>query len=236
MSRRIRSMVDEIFSEMRMSAENLALRDELMDNALSRYEDAVAQGKGEEEALREVAESLEDVQGLLDEMNRMDAAAQQKDETQEEEAQEDRHIDLSGALGKAFSALEDFSQAVVPEAKKFAKEVDGATGGMLSRLGRAAKKGMRDAQKAAGAAIDRLSGEKGELIIDFDARKDEEKSVDVAPCEAEQEICAASADAAADEEAPIIKENGEIDEELLSRAVEEAVREAEKAQQGDEAQ
>ena len=53
MNKRIRSMVDEIFSEMKMTAENLALRDELMANAQARYEDSVAQGKSEEEAFVE---------------------------------------------------------------------------------------------------------------------------------------------------------------------------------------
>ena len=69
MSKRIRSMIDEIFSEMKMTVENLALRDELMANAQARYEDAVAQGKSEEEAFAEVAASLGDVQALLREMN-----------------------------------------------------------------------------------------------------------------------------------------------------------------------
>ena len=69
MSKRIRSMIDEIFSEMKMTAENLALRDELMANAQARYEDALAQGKSEEEAFKEVAASLGDVHALLSEMN-----------------------------------------------------------------------------------------------------------------------------------------------------------------------
>ena len=83
MNKRIRSMVDEIFSEMKMTAENLALRDELMANAQARYEDAVAQGKSEEEAFVEVAASLEDVCGLLEEMKRMDEQ-QSGDAPQEE--------------------------------------------------------------------------------------------------------------------------------------------------------
>ena len=45
MNKRIRSMIDDIFSEMKMSAENLALRDELMANAQARSEDSVAAGK-----------------------------------------------------------------------------------------------------------------------------------------------------------------------------------------------
>ena len=37
MSKRIRSMIDEIFSDMKMSAENLALRDELRKLECSAY-------------------------------------------------------------------------------------------------------------------------------------------------------------------------------------------------------
>ena len=68
MNKRIRSMIDEIFSEMKMTAENLALRDELMANAQARYEDVIAQGGTEEEAVAGVAASLEDVSELLREM------------------------------------------------------------------------------------------------------------------------------------------------------------------------
>jgi len=130
MSKRIRSMIDEIFSDMKMTAENLALRDELMDNALSRYEDTISQGKSEEEAFEEVASSLEDVQGLLEEMNRIDVQqqpAQAEEEVpelktgtepqEENEEEEFPRTDLGDALNKAFSALGDISQAIVPEAK-----------------------------------------------------------------------------------------------------------------------
>ena len=36
MNRHIRMMIDEIFCEMKMTAENLALRDELLSNAQDR--------------------------------------------------------------------------------------------------------------------------------------------------------------------------------------------------------
>ena len=42
MNKRIRSMIDAIFAEMKMTAENLALRDELMANAQARYEDMIS--------------------------------------------------------------------------------------------------------------------------------------------------------------------------------------------------
>ena len=77
-------------------------------------------------------------------------------------------------MGRAFSALGDFSQAIVPEAKKLYGQMDEATGGVLGKLGRAAKKGMRDAQKAASEAIDRLSKENGELVFDFGAKRNAE--------------------------------------------------------------
>ena len=186
MNKRIRSMIDEIFSEMKMTAENLALRDELMANAQARYEDSVAQGHSEEEAFAEVAASLGDVQSLLGEMNASSAqdtaeaaqdaaeaaqdaaeAAQDAAEAAQEVDGEPCKTDLGDALNKAFGALGDLGQSIMPQAKRLVRDVDDATGGMLREIGRAARKGMRDAQKAAGEAIDRMSGDKGELVFDF---------------------------------------------------------------------
>lgn len=274
MNKRIRSMVDEIFSQMKMTAENLALRDELMANAQARYEDSVAQGKSEEEAFVEVAASLEDVYGLLEEMKRMDEAPKAEpaeeavpelklgDEAEEEaEAQQEPQsapqTDLGDALNKAFTALGDFGQAIMPEAKKLYGQMDDATGGVLGKLGRAAKKGMRDAQKAAEEAIDRYAGEDGELVFDFGANKEaapqeteQEPQETAAPendleeamedARREAERAAREADGEADgedaqepeaesDEAPVQEPFGDgvPDEEAFSRAVDEMTREAE---------
>ena len=249
MSKRIRSMIDEIFSDMKMSAENLALRDELMANAIARYEDTMAQGRSEEEAFEEVASSLEDVQGLLEEMKRMDEQAssacdeeesipelktgtEEGNRTEPDKEKEDAtQRELSDALNKAFSAIGDFSQAIMPEAKKFAKEMDGMTGGMLGKIGRAAKKGVRGAQKAAGEALDKLSGDRGELVFDFGPKREEtaEESAEEAFEEVSEEASKEVAEEMAEEteEMPIIDENGEIDEAVLSKAVEDVTREAE---------
>ena len=170
MNKRVRSMIDEIFSDMKMTAENLALRDELLSNAQARYEDVLSQGKSEEEAFGEVAASLEDVYALLEEMN--GESAQEKKEAPKNGETAAAQKDLGDALNKAFTALGDFSQAIMPEAKKLYGQMDEATGGVLGKLGRVAKKGMRDAQKAAGEAIDRLSKENGELVFDFGANKE----------------------------------------------------------------
>lgn len=231
MNKRIRSMIDEVFSDMKMTAENLALRDELLANAQARFEDALAKD-GEEAAFAQVAESLEDIQGLLEEMKRMERepkAEKKKREiphlktgTEEEaqKAQDEAAVsDFGEALGKAFDALSDFSQAVAPEAKKLVRQMDDATGGMLGKLGRAAKKGVRSAQKAASEAIDRLSGDQGELVFDFGAKKSEDRPQEPV-CEEAQEIFGDIS------EEPIIDENGEIDEDALSRAVEQAERAA----------
>ena len=209
MSKRIRSMIDEIFSEMKMTVENLALRDELMANAQARYEDAVAQGKSEEEAFAEVAASLGDVQALLREMNaqpkekprvhvKIDNDDNDDDDDDEEEDEEDdddddddgdddgekedgagaqpeqpqKEVDLGEELNKAFSALGDLGRSFVPQAKKFVRQMDDATGGVILDIGRAVNKGMKDAQKAANEAIDRFSGEKGEITIDFGKHED----------------------------------------------------------------
>lgn len=178
MNKRIRSMIDEIFAEMKMTAENLALRDELLSNAQARYEDAMAQGRSEEEAFCEIAASLEDVYDLLEQMNGAPESCKEAEpaaHAQEAAGHDAQQTDLSGALNKAFTALGDFSQALKPEAKKLYGQMDEATGGVLGKLGRAAKKGMRDAQKVAGEAIDRLSKESGELVFDFGANREAKK-------------------------------------------------------------
>ena len=197
MSKRIRSMIDEIFSEMKMTAENLALRDELMANAQARYEDALAQGKSEEEAFAEVAASLGDVQALLREMNaqpeerphvHVQVDIDDNDDNDDDEDDDDdddddddgaqpqqpqqKEVDLGEELNKAFSALGDLGRSFVPQAKKFVRQMDDATGGVILDIGRAVNKGMKDAQKAANEAIDRFSGEKGEITIDFGKHED----------------------------------------------------------------
>ena len=251
MNKRIRSMVDEIFSEMKMTAENLALRDELMANAQARYEDSVAQGKSEEEAFVEVAASLEDVCGLLEEMKRMDeqqpsdapqeetvpelkTGTEEDEETADEDAGKDAgeapQTDLGDALNKAFTALGDFGQAIMPEARKLYGQMDDATGGVLGKLGRAARKGMRDAQKAAEEAIDKFAGEDGELVFDFGANKEAAPQETEQEKEEPQETDAPENDLEdAMEDAPAAEPfgDGEPDEEAFSKAVDEMTREAE---------
>ena len=194
MNKQIRRMIDEIFADMKMTADNLALRDELMANAQARFEDSVRAGKTEEEAFAEVAASLGDVQSLLREMNeKPEETAAQADETakaepdapKDEEAEADegkaedpdfevkteKTPDIGEALGKAFGALGDVGKQIVPQAQKLVKQVDDLTGGVIGGIGKAVGKGLSDAQKAAGKAIDRLSGDKGEIVIDFGEEK-----------------------------------------------------------------
>ena len=190
MNKQIRRMIDEIFADMKMTADNLALRDELMANAQARYEDSVRADKTEEEAFAEVAASLGDVQSLLREMNaeKPEEAADKAEQTAEtqtqassgEEAKADepdfevkteKTPDIGEALGKAFGALGDMGKQIVPQAQKLVKQVDDLTGGVIGGLGKAVGKGLSDAQKAAGKAIDKLSGDKGEIVIDFGEEK-----------------------------------------------------------------
>ena len=123
MNKQIRRMIDEIFADMKMTADNLALRDELMANAQARFEDSVRAGKTEEEAFAEVAASLGDVQSLLREMNAekpedsAEETAQTETQTQSDETAEGKKAgadepdfevktektpDIGEALGKAF--------------------------------------------------------------------------------------------------------------------------------------
>ena len=198
MDKKIRRLIDDIFSDMKMTADNLALRDELMANAQARYEDSVRQGKTEEEAFAEVAASLGDVQSLLKDMNAQGGEEEKVNPTEEipeekkteetEEPEEEARVnaeqrektqdapDLGEALGKAFGVLGDMGKQIVPQAQKLVKQVDGMTGGVIGGLGKVVGKGLSDAQKAAGKAIDKLSGDKGEIVIDFGGKKEEPKA------------------------------------------------------------
>ena len=193
MDKKIRRLIDDIFSDMKMTADNLALRDELMANAQARYEDSVRQGKTEEEAFAEVAASLGDVQSLLKDMNAQGGEEEKENPTEEipeekkteetEEPEEEARVnaeqrektqdapDLGEALGKAFGVLGDMGKQIVPQAQKLVKQVDGMTGGVIGGLGKVVGKGLSDAQKAAGKAIDKLSGDKGEIVVDFGEEK-----------------------------------------------------------------
>lgn len=188
MNKQIRRMIDEIFADMKMTADNLALRDELMANAQARFEDSVRAGKTEEEAFAEVAASLGDVQSLLRDMNAEkpeettekseekagEAPKDEKTEAADEpdfEVKTEKTPDIGEALGKAFGALGDVGRQIVPQAQKLARQVDDLTGGMIGGIGKAVGKGLSDAQKAAGKAIDKLSGDKGEIVIDFGGEK-----------------------------------------------------------------
>lgn len=200
MNKRIRSMIDGIFSEMKMSAENLALRDELLANAQARYEDVIAGGKSEEEAFAEVAASLEDVHDLLSEMNGGVAAepkaseipeapeAPEASETaQPQEEKKAAELDLGETLNKAFSALGSFGKSIMPQAKKLVRDMDEGTGGKLKDMGKAMNKGMKDAQKAAGDAIDKMSDMSGELVFDFGKREEPKKPAGKTPDELREE-------------------------------------------------
>ena len=200
MDKKIRRLIDDIFSDMKMTADNLALRDEMMANAQARYEDSVRQGKTEEEAFAEVAASLGDVQSLLKEMNAQDGGeqdvpnapeepkAEETEEPKDAEANTEKKAqdvpDLGEALGKAFGALGDMGKQIMPQAQKLVKQVDGMTGGVIGGIGKVVGKGLSDAQKAAGKAIDKLSGDKGEIVIDLGkiiVEPDEKKESPKAP-------------------------------------------------------
>ena len=200
MDKKIRRLIDDIFSDMKMTADNLALRDEMMANAQARYEDSVRQGKTEEEAFAEVAASLGDVQSLLKEMNAQDGGeqdvpnapeepkAEETEEPKDAEANTEKKAqdvpDLGEALGTAFGALGVTGKQIMPQAQKLVKQVDGMTGGVIGGIGKVVGKGLSDAQKAAGKAIDKLSGDKGEIVIDLGkiiVEPDEKKESPKAP-------------------------------------------------------
>ena len=63
----------------------------------------------------------------------------------------------------------------MPQAKKFVQDMDDATGGALGNVGKAVNKSVKDAQKAASDAIDKMSDMSGELVFDFGRREEPKK-------------------------------------------------------------
>ena len=227
MNKQIRRMIDEIFADMKMTADNLALRDELMANAQARFEDSVRAGKTEEEAFAEVAASLGDVQSLLREMNAekpedsAEETAQTETQTQSDETAEgeeagadepdfevktEKTPDIGEALGKAFGALGDVGKQIVPQAQKLVRQVDDLTGGVIGGIGKAVGKGLSDAQKAAGKAIDKLSGDKGDDV--------EEKLAELA--EKEKAAQPEQTDSASDDEFDALQHEMDAMQEALN--------------------
>ena len=139
MNKRIRSLIDELFKEMKMTAENLALRDELMANAQARYEDNLAGGMTEEEAFTDVAASLGDVSELL--------------QHPENEEKTDEKDPFGKGIEMAFGAIGEFGSQIMPHMERFARQADKATGGVFSGIGKAAVKGVMDMGRAAGEAF-----------------------------------------------------------------------------------
>ena len=156
MNRKIRGMIDSVFSDMKMSAENLALRDELMANAEARFADSMAEGKSEEEAFAEVAASLEDVRATLIEMNEQ-AEAEKKAETEEKTEAQNDAPDFTDAFTKAFDAIGGFGKQFLPQMGKLAQQADDATGKVFSEFGKYVGKGAVEVGRAAGEAIDMIS-------------------------------------------------------------------------------
>ena len=113
MNKQIRRMIDEIFADMKMTADNLALRDEMMANAQARFEDSVRAGKTEEEAFAEVAASLGDVQSLLHDMNAEKSGEDKEDKKDKEEKYNKIVILLKENSKKKYYQIEKYTDKQV---------------------------------------------------------------------------------------------------------------------------
>mgnify|MGYP000469464164 CR=1 FL=1 len=122
MNKQIRRMIDEIFADMKMTADNLALRDEMMANAQARFEDSVRAGKTEEEAFAEVAASLGDVQSLLHDMNAEKPGEDKEDKEEKKELKAEKKEERAERRAEKHAENND-----VEDGTDFANGVDTAT-------------------------------------------------------------------------------------------------------------
>lgn len=80
MNATVKRIVEILFQGTEMSEEVQAMRDELMDNCQQRYEDLVAQGRSEDEAIALVVESLKGMDEVIGAYPRSRSDAVQEDE------------------------------------------------------------------------------------------------------------------------------------------------------------
>ncbi len=85
MNATVKRIVEILFQDTEMTEEVQAMRDELMDNCQQRYEDLMAQGKSEDEAIALVVESLKGMEEVIGAYPRAKAASRpaQAEETAE---------------------------------------------------------------------------------------------------------------------------------------------------------
>ncbi len=68
MKSQVKSYIDNLFVGAPLCRESVDLRDEILQNCLMRYEDAVALGKSESDAYNEAISSIGDVRPLIEEI------------------------------------------------------------------------------------------------------------------------------------------------------------------------
>lgn len=84
MNETVKRIVEILFQDTEMTEEVQAMRDELMDNCQQRYEDLVAQGRSEDEAIALVVESLKGMEEVIGAYPRSRSAASHAQETDED--------------------------------------------------------------------------------------------------------------------------------------------------------
>ena len=84
MNETVKRIVEILFQDTEVTEEVQAMRDELMDNGQQRYEDLVAQGRSEDEAIALVVESLKGMEEVIGAYPRSRSAASHAQETDED--------------------------------------------------------------------------------------------------------------------------------------------------------
>lgn len=84
MNETVKRIVEILFQDTEMTEEVQAMQDELMDNCQQRYEDLVAQGRSEDEAIALVVESLKGMEEVIGAYPRSRSAASHAQETDED--------------------------------------------------------------------------------------------------------------------------------------------------------
>ena len=74
MKTEIKAYIDNLFEGAPLCRESVDLKEEIMQNCMMRYEDAISLGKGEREAYDTAISSIGDIRPLINEIRKKEGA------------------------------------------------------------------------------------------------------------------------------------------------------------------
>ena len=99
MNATIQGIIDHMFKDTAVTAETRALHEELLNNCLEHYDDLIARGMSDTEAIDAVVDSLKGMKEVIDEYPKKPGTAEKTEEEKEPEIPAIREDRNEGGAG-----------------------------------------------------------------------------------------------------------------------------------------